>query len=155
MVTSKVLEPRARQKLTATRCTCTVFFLLAGESARRCQVQRLIAEVRGVNIVHISRGRRADGRKLPALSRGIDESEGSRWRRCRKRRNTPASEMSPYCHSSGGRRGFSPLAPRNTRCDKFTSRDVNPQPATPKMSLFAVSHGTIPLAAISNTLILL
>lgn len=52
----------------------------------------LIAEVRRVNIVHISKGWSAGGRKLQKLSSGIEEAERSqwearesRWRRCRER----------------------------------------------------------------------
>lgn len=71
----------------------------------------LIAEVRRVNIIHISQGWSTDGRKLQELSRGIEEAEsdGSKrkqmeevQRKAASSRNTAASEMSPYCHSRGG-----------------------------------------------------
>lgn len=91
----------------------------------------LIAEVRRVNIIHISQGWRTDGRKLQELSRGIEEAERSprearesRWRRCRERQRLRGTRRRAKCHLivTAEEAGFAfPLAPRNMRSDKFTS----------------------------------
>lgn len=102
----------------------------------------LIAEVRRINIVHISKGWSADGRKLQKLSSGIEEAERSqwearesRWRRCRERQPLTRTRRRAKCHlivtAEKGGLAF-PLAPRNMISDEFTPPECFLSPVYPK-----------------------
>lgn len=103
---------------------------------------RLIAEARRVNIIHISRGWSADGRKLQGLSRGREEAERSpreagesSWRRCRGRQRLSGTRRRANCRLivTAGKAGVAfPLAPRHMISDKFTSGEWFPSLLHPK-----------------------
>lgn len=78
---NKVFEPRVRKAHSDsvhTLCFSPRRPAGSGNCAALPSSACLIAEVRRVNIAHISQGCSADGRKLQELSRGIEESEGSK-----------------------------------------------------------------------------
>lgn len=102
----------------------------------------LIAEVRRVNIVHISKGWSAGGRKLRKLSSGIEEAERSqwearesRWRRCRGKQPLTRTRRRAKCHLivTAEKAGLAfPLAPRNMISDEFTPPECFLSPVYPE-----------------------
>lgn len=137
----KVFEPVAatRRALPASHLGG---LLARKNSAALPSSARLIAEVRRVNIVHISEGWSADGRKLQKLSSGIEEAERSqrearesRWRRCRERQPLTRTRRRAKCHLivTAEKAGLAfPLAPRNMISDEFTPPECFLSPVHPK-----------------------